>query len=342
MAFKIKGSRIVVTGGTGSVGRAIVRRLLELEARTVRVLSRDESKQFEMGLEFAEEEARLRYLVGDVRDRRRLARALNGADAVIHTAALKHVPSCEYNPYEAVQTNVLGVQNIIEAAIRCGVKRVVNLSTDKAAMPDNTMGASKLLGEKLITAGNYQNAAAGSLFASTRFGNVLGSRGSVLTVVRELVTEGKPVPITDPAMTRFVLTPKGAVDLVLDALTNMLGGEVFVRKMPVVKLGDLIEVYAECVARELGRDPASVEFKTIGFRPGETLYEDLVTEEEGKRTLETETDYVVLPAFRFRRVEYKHPGAKEAKITGYNSHQQTPLTRDEVRAFLADGGLVKG
>ncbi len=351
-----KGKRVLVTGGTGTVGLAIVRRLLEREgAAVVRVFSRDESKQFEVAHQlesFGSERAverkrrgsapRLRFLIGDVRDRRRLSRALDGVDYVFHTAALKHVPSCEYNPAEAVKTNILGIQNLVEAALERGVKRVVNLSTDKAANPNNTMGASKLMGEKIIISGNYLQASARTVFSSVRFGNVLGSRGSVLPLFREQIAAGGPVTVTDPEMTRFVMAIDEAVDLCFDAMTAASGGEVFVRKMSATLLGTLVKALIAEYAPVTGRQASKIGMKVIGARPGETLHEQIVTDEESPRTIETRSDYIIKPTYMFRRVgdyEKVHRG-KPCRISGYNSGAQKQLSLRDVRAFIRRAGLA--
>jgi FlaA1/EpsC-like NDP-sugar epimerase len=353
-----KGKRVLVTGGTGTIGLAIVRRLLTTEgAAVVRVFSRDESKQFEVahalerfgsekraleGRKRAGSAPRLRFLIGDVRDRQRLSRALDGVDYVFHTAALKHVPSCEYNPGEAVKTNILGVQNLVEAALERGVRAVVNLSTDKAASPNNTIGASKLMGEKIIIAGNYLQASARTVFSSVRFGNVLGSRGSVLPLFREQIAAGGPVTVTDPKMTRFVMTVAEAVGLCFDAITSAIGGEVVVRKMPSALLGTMVKALIAEYAPVVGRKASKIGMEVIGARPGETLHEQIVTDEESPRTIETGSDYIIKPTYMFRQVgdyEKVHRG-KRCAISGYNSGGQKQLSLREVRAFMRRAGLA--
>lgn len=351
------GKRVLVTGGTGTVGRAIVQRMLDEGAAVVRVFSRDESRQFEMAHQLAaygsESDAqfakraggppRLRFLLGDVRDRDRLSRALDGVDYVFHTAALKHVPSCEYNPFEAVRTNVLGIQNLVEAALERGVARVVNLSTDKAASPSNTMGASKLMGEKIVVSGNYLRGSAGTVFCSVRFGNVLGSRGSVFPLFREQIAAGGPVTVTDPDMTRFVMSTSQAVDLCCDALARAAGGEVFVRKMPSVRLGILVKALIAEYAPAVGRRPEDIQIKTIGRRPGETADEEILTEEEATRCLETRRDYVILPSFMFREVDYRqsHRGSRRCAARSYTSAGQKLMKLDEARRFIRTAGLAE-
>jgi FlaA1/EpsC-like NDP-sugar epimerase len=348
---------VLVTGGTGTVGLAIVQRVLDEGAGVVRIYGRDESKQFEVahllerwGSERnaldprrgrRDGQRRLRFLIGDVRDRERLSRALDGIDYVFHTAALKHVPSCEYNPFEAVKTNVLGVQNLIEAALERGVRAVVNLSTDKAASPSNTMGASKLMGEKIVIAGNYLQSAGRTVFSSVRFGNVLGSRGSVLPLFREQIAAGGPVTVTDPEMTRFVMSIPQAADLCCDALGRAVGGEVFVRKMPAVKLGVLVEGLVREYAPALGRDPKRIEVQVIGRRPGETTHEEILTDEEAPRALEDDRYYIIKPTFMFRTLDYAraHRGSRCCALGAYTSGTQKPMTLGEIRAFIREAGL---
>jgi FlaA1/EpsC-like NDP-sugar epimerase len=346
-----RGKRVLVTGGTGTVGLAIVRRLLEREgAGVVRIFSRDEFKHFatahsleRFGSERSAVERgprkkapRVRFLIGNIRDRRRLSRALDGIDYVFHAAGLKHVPSCEYDPAEAVKTNILGVQNLVEAALERNVRAVVNLSTDKAASPSNTMGATKLVGEKIVISGNYLQAKGRTRFSSVRFGNVLWSRGSVLPLFREQIAAGGPVTVTDPDMTRFIITIDEAVDLCFDALQNAAGGEVFVRKMPAVKLG----VLAQAMIDEYASKPSSIGVKIIGARPGETSHEEIMTEEEAPRSLETAEDYIITPTFMFRRTNYraKHRGARKCRVKAYNSGAEPLITLSEVRKFIRDAG----
>ena len=355
----LKRKNVLVTGGTGTVGLAIVKRLLEREgAAVVRVYSRDESKQFDVAHALERwgseqnavdprrarrrRESRLRFLIGDVRDQRRLSRALDGIHYVFHTAALKHVPSCEYNPAEAVKTNILGMQNLVEAAVERGVRGVVNLSTDKAASPNNTMGASKLMGEKIIIAGNYLQAKGRTRFSSVRFGNVLGSRGSVLPLFREQIAGGGPVTVTDPEMTRFVMSIDGAVDLCFDAMKTAIGGEGFVRKMPAARLGALVKALIAEYAPVVGRKPSGVKIDIIGRRPGETTHEEIMTDEEAPRSLETGADYIIKPTFMFRRVgdyETAHK-ARPCRARAYNSGDERLMSMAQIRAFIRRAGLA--
>ena len=285
----IDGKGILITGGTGSFGRKMAESLLTHHApRRLVVFSRDEFKQVEMERALSgRDHAALRYFIGDVRDRDRLRMAMRDIDIVIHAAALKHVPTAEYNPIECIHTNVLGAENVIQAAIDDGVQKVVALSTDKAASPVNLYGASKLAADKLFIAGNALSGTGGTRFSVVRYGNVVGSRGSVVPLFRHLVAEGAAaLPITDPRMTRFWITLEQGVDFVLSCLPAMTGGEIFVPKIPSMRLVDL----ARCLAPDLPH-------KIVGIRPGEKLHEVLITEDDSRTTMALSDRYVIEPPF---------------------------------------------
>jgi UDP-N-acetylglucosamine 4,6-dehydratase len=274
---------ILLTGGTGSFGNAFVETVLaRWPQAVVRVYSRDELKQSEMRAKFGEKQ--VRYLIGDVRDRSRMSRAAQGADIVVHAAAMKQVPACEYNPFEAVRTNVLGAQHVVDAAIDAKVSQVVALSTDKAVNPVNLYGATKLCAEKIFVQGNAYAAQSATRIACVRYGNVIGSRGSVVPVFRQQLERDGRVTITDERMTRFWITLPQAVELVLFALAEMEGGEIFVPKIPSMRVVDLAEAMAPGVPREV-----------TGIRPGEKLHELLLTGDEARHTLDCGDVYVVLP-----------------------------------------------
>jgi UDP-N-acetylglucosamine 4,6-dehydratase len=278
----LSGATILLTGGTGSFGNAFARRVTrDWPDAVVRVYSRDELKQSEMLSRFGD--GQLRFLIGDVRDRSRMTRAAQGADIVIHAAAMKQVPACEYNPFEAVRTNVLGAQHVIDAAIDAGVQKVVALSTDKAVNPVNLYGATKLCAEKIVVQGNAYASHSKTRLSCVRYGNVVGSRGSVVPVFRQQVSEGR-LTITDERMTRFWITLEQAVDLVLFALDNMVGGEVFIPKIPSMRVVDLAEAMAPGLPREI-----------VGIRPGEKLHELLLTVDESRHAVDADGVYVVLP-----------------------------------------------
>lgn len=279
-----KMSNYLITGGTGSLGRALVRKLLaNSSVRRIVVFSRDELKQYEFRQEVGLD-PRVRFFIGDVREEKRLARAMHGVDFVIHTAALKQVDAAEYNPYEFIQTNIVGSQNVIESAINSGVKKVIALSTDKASSPINLYGATKLAADKLFQSANHYSMSYGTAFSVVRYGNVLGSRGSIVPHFKSLAAKGESLPVTDFRMTRFWITLNQAVDFVLSCLESMEGGELFVPKIPSVKITDLIEAVAPgCKTHE------------VGIRPGEKLHEEMISEDDSRRTVEQSDRFVITP-----------------------------------------------
>jgi len=286
----------------------------------------------------------LQCFLGDVRDRDKLFRKMRGVDIVFHAAAFKHVILCEKSPFEAVQTNIIGVQNIIYAATEAGVKKVIFTSSDKAVSPTNVMGTSKLMGERLITAANCnQNAPQTTILASTRFGNVLGSRGSVIPIFKEQIKAGGPVTLTEPDMTRFIMSISDAVQLIVDSAAIAKGGEVFVTKMPAIKIEDLAKVMVQELAPIFNHDPEKVNIDVIGAKPGEKLYEELLLEEELRRTLELDKYFVVLPAFRelYQEQDFHYRGATNSKVTRpYLSNQEQMLTLEELKDYLQASGLL--
>lgn len=327
----IVGKRILVTGGTGSFGTMFVKEILKLKPREVIVFSRDEDKQGAMRLEYLKE-PRLRFILGDVRDPRSVREVMRGVDIVIHAAALKWIPEIECNVWEGVKTNVIGAQNIIEAARDANVEKVVALSTDKALEPVNAYGMAKALQERLITTANLYDNSTRTVFVSTRYGNVLGSRGSVVPLFQSLIDEGKPLTVTDPSMTRFVLTLKESVDLVLNALEKGVGGEVFVRKMPAHTVGDLVNVMFETVPKNKRR------VKKIGIRPGEKIHESLVSPSEGMRTVQMGNYYVILPQIKIPAVEKKYKSKKRLGKIRYSSDNTRRLKKNELRKILKKEG----
>jgi UDP-N-acetylglucosamine 4,6-dehydratase/5-epimerase len=281
---QLDGTSILITGGTGSLGRSLVEYLLtHTKARRIAILSRDELKQQHLRMEF-QDDSRLRWFLGDVRDLDRLKRAFHGVDYVIHAAALKQVDTGEYNPMEFIKTNVLGSQNVIDASIDAGVKRVVALSTDKASSPINLYGATKLTADKLFVAANNYSFTYGTTFSVVRYGNVMGSRGSVIPYFREIAAQGKPLPITDLRMTRFWISIDSAVKFVIDSLEMMSGGELYVPRIPSMKIVDLANAVAP-----------GVKLEEIGMRPGEKLHEEMISADDSRRTIVLENRFVVTP-----------------------------------------------
>jgi UDP-N-acetylglucosamine 4,6-dehydratase/5-epimerase len=319
----LRGKVVLVTGGTGSFGSRFVARLLaEHEPKAVRVFSRDELKQSEMQRLYADED-RVRYLVGDVRDLPRLIRASRGVDVIVHAAAMKQVPACEYNPFEAVQTNVVGAENVVSAAIENDVPLTMALSTDKAVNPVNLYGATKLCQEKIVVQGNAYAADSVARFACVRYGNVVGSRGSVIPLFKAQAETGV-LTITDPQMTRFWITLDQAVDFVLDCMARMGGGEVFVPKIPSMRVLDIAEALAP-----------DAERRVIGIRPGEKLHEVLVTEDESRHCIETDKSYVILPEYWSWPMR-EHEGVRLAPGFRYTSDNNGVwLTVDDLRDIAA-------
>ncbi len=324
MIFKDK--TILITGGTGSFGTRFVERLLDdHEPRAIRIFSRDELKQWELQRRFADDDERMRYLIGDVRDKDRLVRATRGVDIIVHAAALKHVPVCEYNPFEAVRTNILGAENVVAAAIENDVPITINLSTDKAVNPVNLYGATKLAAEKIVNQANAYAADSAARFASVRYGNVVGSRGSVVPLFKRQAETGV-ITITDERMTRFWITLDQAVQFVVDASTRMGGGETFIPRVPSMRVTDM----AAALAPDAG-------IKIIGIRPGEKLHELLVTEDESRHAYEVDNGFVVMP--EYASWELKEPeNAKPlpGAFTYHSGENDWWLDVEELRAMTAD------
>ncbi|MDZ5606281.1 UDP-N-acetylglucosamine 4,6-dehydratase (inverting) [Bacillus pseudomycoides] len=319
----LTGKVILVTGGTGSFGKKFIKKALELGVSKIIVFSRDELKQYEMAQEYTD--SRIRFFIGDVRDKDRLYRAFDGVDIVIHAAALKHVGACEYNPFEAIKTNIHGAQNIIEAAIDCGVKRVIALSTDKAASPINLYGATKLASDKLFVAANAYVGKKDTKFAVVRYGNVVGSRGSVVPFFKSIKKTGK-IPITDERMTRFWITLDQGVQFVLDNLQRMKGGEIFVPKIPSMKVTDLAKAIApEC------------KIEIVGIRPGEKLHEAMITEDDARHTLEFNNYYVIYPEFNWWDSANTAKGKPLPEGFSYTSDKNKQwLTIDDLRNLISE------
>lgn len=303
---------ILITGGTGSFGQAFVKRLLEdRNVGRIVIYSRDELKQHEMSQRFVD--PRLRFFIGDVRDGNRLRRALRDIDTIVHAAALKHIPIAEYNPIECIKTNIGGAENVIDAAIDCGVSRVLALSTDKAVNPINLYGASKLAAEKLFVAANHLSGADGCRFAVVRYGNVFGSRGSVIPFFRRKAQEGGAIPITDARMTRFWITLEQGVKFVLDSLDRMRGGEIFVPKLPATRITDLATAIAPHAKQEI-----------VGIRPGEKLHEVMISREEARSAYDFGDHYRIYPPIQLWASPLSHGGMPVAADFEYSSATAAP------------------
>lgn len=320
MTRSIRGATILITGGTGSFGNRVAAQLQQHGPKEIRIFSRDEKKQWEMQQVHPD----FRYFIGDVRDERTLDEAMRGVDFVFHAAALKQVPSCEMFPMEAVKTNTLGAANVCSSARRAGVKVVVALSTDKAVKPVNAMGISKAMMEKIVCSQNQFDKE--TIYCCVRYGNVMGSRGSVIPLYRKLISEGKPLPMTVPGMTRFLMTLDESVDLVLHAMTRAKGGEIFVRKAPAVTVLDL----ASAVARRWAPLGAAHPTTTVGIRAGEKMHEVLVNEYEMQRATDSGDYYAVQPEYA------PHPVATAPLGAEYTSENTTRLTAYEDIAKLLD------
>ncbi|GEK33618.1 UDP-N-acetylglucosamine 4,6-dehydratase (inverting) [Kurthia sibirica] len=302
----LQNKTVLVTGGTGSFGRKFIKKALQSDVKKIIVFSRDELKQYEMAQEFTD--SRIRFFIGDVRDKDRLYRAFDGVDIVIHAAALKHVGACEYNPFEAVKTNIHGAQNIIDAAIDQGVEKVIALSTDKACSPINLYGATKLASDKLFIAANAYVGDKKTKFSVVRYGNVVGSRGSVVPFFKKMRETGT-VPVTDERMTRFWITLEHGVQFVIDNLARMQGGELFVPKIPSMNIMDLAKAIApEC------------KVEIVGIRPGEKLHEAMITEDDARHTIEFDDYYVIQPEFNWWSEENKVGSTSLASDFSYVSN----------------------
>lgn len=337
-----KDASVLVTGGVGSVGKEIVKQLLQLPVKKIRVIDNNESGIFEMEMAM-KNEPRVEAFHADICDEHELNRAFSGMDYCFHTAALKHVPSCEVSPFGAVNVNITGVKNIINAAQFNQLKKVLFTSSDKAVNPPNVMGATKLMGERLFTAANFMPAfdsGVDTVFASTRFGNVVGSRGSVIPLFKNQIKNGGPVTVTDENMTRFVMSLEESAELVIESMIYAHSGDVFITKMPVLNINDLAEVMIDKLAAKHGHNPQDIEIKIIGSRVGEKLYEELSTSEESRRILEGEKYLCVRPIIdqiqeKCQNADYSDLGLKPSTCV-YSSETEEKMTHTEIANFLED------
>jgi UDP-N-acetylglucosamine 4,6-dehydratase/UDP-glucose 4-epimerase len=332
-----EGKKILITGGTGSLGQALTKRLLTMGVETIRIFSRNEHKQVEMESKFQDE--RLRFLIGDVRDYQRLEMALEDIDIVFHTAALKHVPKIEYNPFEAIKTNVIGTQNVIDACLKRNVEKAVCIGTDKAVSPLNTYGSTKLLMEKLfVAANNYLNREKHrTIFLAVRYGNVLGSSGSVIPKFIEQIKANKQVTITDPKMTRFSITMNEALDLILNAITSAKGSEIFVPKLRAYSIVDVKNALTELIS-DTGE-------KITGIRTGEKLHETLINEDEIRYAWEFENMYMIASPlytlFNDKNIKESYQGIKKIEdVQKYSSDSVEKISVKDLKTIIENAGLL--
>ena len=325
--------KILITGGTGSLGTALTARLLKTDADTIRIFSRDELKQSQMELNFNDD--RLRFLIGDVRDKERLSKAVENIDIVIHTAALKQVPIIEYNPFEAIKTNVQGAQNLVEACLEKDVGFALAIGTDKAVSPFNTYGATKLLMERLFVSANYYKGEHKTKFSCVRYGNVLGSRGSILPKFIEQIMSGNKITITDPNMTRFNITLAQALDLIFRVVKNSVGGDVHVPKLDAYRVGDMKDVLLDLM-------DCKNEEERIPVRIGEKFHEILINEHEVRNTYENaDSDYVIFENQLTKDRSKTIPNAKKTTLTTtYSSDKVKPKSKEELKEILIKQNLI--
>ncbi len=341
----LKGKRILITGACGTVGMQLVRALLEEKdnaPESVVGIDNNESELFFLDQHFLQNR-RAHFYVTDIRDRESLGQRMRDIDIVFHTAALKHVVLCERSPFDAVQTNIHGVQNVIATAEAAGVGTVIFTSSDKAVNPTNVMGTSKLMGERLMTAAAGHRRDNGPVFASTRFGNVLGSNGSVIPIFHRQIAKGGPVTLTHPDMSRFVMSVDQSVRLIVESARVARGGEVFVTKMPVVRIEDLARVMIGELAPLYRHEPASIRIDEIGVKPGEKLYEELMSREETRRAVELDRYYAILPAFRglYSNIDYDYENVVSTDVSNpYVSSDEAPMDREALTAFLHEHRLL--
>jgi len=329
----LRGKDVLVTGGGGAIGSHLVKKIITGDPSVVRVFDSNEEALFGLQKEL-DDDTPVRYLLGDIRDQDRLELAVEGIDVIFHAAALKHVTLNEYNPFETVQTNVNGTQNLVRAALEEEVESFVGVSTDKASNPTSVMGATKLLSERLIIAANTYKGNRDTRFGCVRFGNVLGSSGSVVPLFLNQISEGGPVTVTDPEMTRFIMPIDEAAELVLEAHNRMTSGEVFVLKMPTFRVGALAEAMVEEYASEFGYTPGEIEIDVIGARPGERVHEKLISADESGQARELENMYVILPQIDvsgYDEVNYSQAAPVDQEYTSAGTDH---LSKDEIINFI--------
>jgi FlaA1/EpsC-like NDP-sugar epimerase len=345
MTDYFKEKSVLITGVCGTVGSELARQLLsnsEYGLRELIGIDNDEQALFMLDQVYLAE-PRAQFFIADIREQESLGQRFEGVDIVFHCAALKHVILCEHSPEQAVLSNINGVQNVIAAARKHSVEKVIFTSSDKAVNPTNVMGTSKLMGERLMTAANSSKRAGGTVFTSTRFGNVLGSSGSVIPIFHNQIAKGGPVSLTDELMTRFVMSIEESVRLVIDSAKLAHGGEVLITKMPVIRIKDLAQAMIHELAPVYGYDPSDIVIKVIGTKPGEKLYEELMSMEETRRAIEIESYFSILPAFRgiYHDISYEYPDQVSDTVDNpYISSEQAVLTVDEISNLLREYNLL--
>lgn len=334
-----KNKKVFITGACGTVGKELIKQLLDFEPEEIIGIDNNESELFFLDQTYKNSPICKFYLC-DIKNKDQLSRLVKGVEIVLHTAARKHVIINEISPVEAIYTNIVGTQNVIDASLDSGVQKVIFTSSDKAVNPTNVMGTSKLMGERLMTAANASTRERFPIFASTRFGNVLGSNGSVIPIFHNQITTGKDISLTDPDMTRFVMTVDEAVRLVLKSVELAKGGEVFVTKMPIIRIEDLAYAMID-ICKDRGIDN-NTQVKIIGVKPGEKMYEELINDEEVRRTIEIDDFFAVLPAFKgiYINEDYKYNSKQEAVSRIYRSDQETSLSISELKNYLITKKLV--
>ncbi|UYP48049.1 hypothetical protein NEF87_004334 [Candidatus Lokiarchaeum ossiferum] len=337
---------ILVTGGTGTIGSEIVIQLLKYNPKVIRILSNSENELWEMKVKLESHTKKLRFLLGDIRDYKRVKKAMDEMDYVFNAAAIKHVPISEYNPMEAITVNVLGLENIIEAAVEMKIKNLIHISTDKAVSPTTAMGATKMLGERICISKSCSKGTHKLKISCVRFGNVLGSRGSIIPLIKNNIKSGNEVTLTGEKMKRFFMSIDQAVNLVLRAMTKSQGSEIFVLKMNTIFIRDLIEVIIEEYAPKIGKNPDSIQIKIAGPRIGEKYDEELISPIEYVSCYDTDDLYIIYPSLGFdvherlpRNTDYQKVKVNEDFI--YSTENQTPLTKGEISALLNDLDLLK-
>jgi len=337
---------VLVCGGTGSIGSEIVSQILKYNPLTIRILSNSENELWETRIRFKESNDKLRFLLGDIRDFERVKRASEYVDYIFNAAAIKHVPFSEYNPMEAVNVNIHGLENIIEAALVNNVKKIIHISTDKAVIPTTVMGATKMLGERLCLSRHLAKGKHITKISCVRFGNVLGTRGSIIPLIKEQIKKENSVTLTDEKMRRFFLSISQAVQLVLKAAVIAQGGEISVLKMPTILIKDLINVIIEEYAPKIGKDPKSIKIEEIGSRLGEKINEELISPIEFSSCFETEDLYTIYPLVNVgHSIDYDEKSTNGTKVTidenfHYSTENATPLSKNEIKRIITDLNLL--